>query len=163
MSVRNVPDMPDPGDGAVTLYYNNPQSARLKFYHDHALAITRLNVYAGVAAPYLITDDVEEDLINGTNQTGVNPDGLKVLPDMGIPLVIQDKGFMTQTRSPPRTPPGTREQPHQNLNTGDLWYPHVYMPAQNPWDPSGINAFGRWHYAPWFWPPATDPDAHAGG
>ena len=31
--------------------------------------------------------------------------------------------------------------------------PHVYMPVQNPGDPSGINAFGRWQYAAWFWPP----------
>ena len=38
---------------------------------------------------------------------------------------------------------------------GDLWWPHVYMPAQNPYNPdiSGINAMGRWHYGPWFWPP----------
>lgn len=35
-------------------------------------------------------------------------------------------------------------------NTGDLWYPHVYMSAQNPYDLSGTNAFGRWHYGPWF-------------
>ena len=35
-------------------------------------------------------------------------------------------------------------------DTGDLWYPHVYMSAQNPWDLTGTNAFGRWHYGPWF-------------
>ena len=37
--------------------------------------------------------------------------------------------------------------------TGDLWYPHVYMSAQNPWDLTGTNAYGRWHYGPWFNPP----------
>src|SRR5665647_896122 len=37
---------------------------------------------------------------------------------------------------------------------GSLWTPHVYMPAQNPGDPSGMSAFGRWMYGPWFWPPA---------
>ena len=37
--------------------------------------------------------------------------------------------------------------------TGDLWYPHVYMTVQNPWDLTGTNAFGRWHYGPWFNPP----------
>ncbi len=73
VSVRNVPDMPDPGDGSMTFYYNNQQSARLQFYHDHAWGITRLNVYAGEAAGYIIRDDVEADLINGTNVTGVNP------------------------------------------------------------------------------------------
>ncbi len=30
------------------------------------------------------------------------------------------------------------------------------MPAQNPGDPSGMSAFGRWMYGPWFWPPAGD-------
>ena len=32
------------------------------------------------------------------------------------------------------------------------------MPAQNPFNPdlTGINAFGRWHYGPWFWPPTTN-------
>ncbi len=39
---------------------------------------------------------------------------------------------------------------------GSLWTPHVYMPAQNPGDPTGMSAFGRWMYGPWFWPPAKD-------
>ena len=34
------------------------------FYHDHAMGITRLNVYAGMAAGYLIHDPVEDDLIS---------------------------------------------------------------------------------------------------
>ena len=94
VSTRSVPDMPDPGPGAMTFYWSNAQSARLMFYHDHAMGITRLNVYIGEAAGYVITDDVEQDLIKGTNVSGVNPDGLKVLPDIGIPLVIQDRTFV---------------------------------------------------------------------
>jgi len=43
--------------------------------------------------------------------------------------------------------------PSGTANTGDLWFPHVYMSAQNPWDLTGTNAFGRWHYGPWFNPP----------
>ena len=39
--------------------------------------------------------------------------------------------------------------------TGDLWWPHVYQPAQNPYDLSGYNATGRWNYGPWFFPPTT--------
>ncbi len=156
VSVRNVPDMSDPGDGSMTLYYTNEQSARLMFYHDHAFGITRLNVYAGMAAPYLLTDQVEQDLINGTNDSGVNPLGLQVLPDYGIPLVIQDKTFVDAATIAAQDPTwawGTTD-PH-NPNTGDLWYPHVYVPAQNPYDPTGANPFGRWHYAPWFWPTAS--------
>ncbi len=108
VSTRNVPDMLDAGgnvdcdvapagknsSGCQTFYYTNAQSARLQFYHDHSLGITRLNVYAGEAAGYVLTDAVEQDLINGTNLSGVNPGLLKVLPDMGIPLVIQDRTFV---------------------------------------------------------------------
>ncbi len=36
VSVYNVPDMPDPGNGSQTFFYTNQQSARLMFYHDHA-------------------------------------------------------------------------------------------------------------------------------
>ena len=38
---------------------------------------------------------------------------------------------------------------------GNLWFPHVYMPNQNPYDLTGANAMGRWDYGPWFWPPYT--------
>ena len=60
VSVSNVPDMPDPGPGAQTFFYTNQQSARLMFYHDHAWGITRLNVYAGEAAGYVVTDPMEQ-------------------------------------------------------------------------------------------------------
>ncbi len=30
------------------------------------------------------------------------------------------------------------------------------MSAQNPWDLAGVNAFGRWHYGPWFNPPVPE-------
>ena len=80
VSVRNVPDMPNPGNlrdaptmRMMTFFYTNAQSARLMFYHDHAMGITRLNVYAGEAAGYVVTDQVEQDMINGTNVSGVNP------------------------------------------------------------------------------------------
>ena len=68
VSVSNVPDMAAAGcdgttDGCMTFYYTNQQSARLMFYHDHAWGITRLNVYAGEAAGYLISDDTEKALI----------------------------------------------------------------------------------------------------
>ena len=163
VSVYNVPDMPDPGDGSVTLFYTNQQSARLMFYHDHAIGLTRLNVYAGEAGGYLLKDETEQDMIAGTDVTGINPTLAKVLPDIGLPLIIQDKSFVdasTIAMQDPTwnwgtgtlNPDGTRQP-----KTGDLWYPHVYMPAQNPADLTGVNAFGRWHYGPWFWPPTAIP------
>jgi len=177
VSMRNVPDMPDPGDGSMTFFYNNQQSARLMFYHDHSYGITRINVYAGEAAGFLITDQVEKDMIDGTNFAGINLNPpVKVLPDVGIPLVIQDKTFVDANTIWSQDPTwnwGTAARDANtgkilNANTGDLWMPHVYMTNQNPWDIGGMNAFGRWHYGPWFWPPTTDiahgpvPNPYAG-
>ena len=95
VSVEEVPDMvgasrpagvPDcslDNDGCMTFYYTNQQSARLMFYHDHAWGITRLNVYAGEAAGYLITDPAEQKLVaDGT------------IPADQIPLIIQDRTFV---------------------------------------------------------------------
>ncbi|MEI7619454.1 MAG: Ig-like domain repeat protein [Actinomycetota bacterium] len=146
VSVSNVPDMPDPGPGAETFFYTNQQSARLMFYHDHAWGITRLNVYAGEAAGYLITDDVEQSLFGPTGQFADL--------GMGTPLMVQDKTFVPGAAQLAKTDP-TWDTSRWG-GEGSLWTPHVYMPAQNPSDPTGMNPFGRWHYGPWFWPPATD-------
>ncbi|HCH00083.1 MAG TPA: hypothetical protein DE036_10055, partial [Actinobacteria bacterium] len=145
VSVKNVPDMPDPGDGSMTFYYTNQQSARFMFYHDHSYGITRLNVYAGEAAGYLIEDPTEKQLVN---------EGL--IPEEQIPLVIQDKTFV-DSETIGMTDPTWRwgSMPGMAM-TGDLWMPHVYMSAQNPYDISGVNPYGRWHYGPWFWPPTTN-------
>jgi len=164
VSARNVPDMLDSSgvqcdaapagknsSGCMTFYYTNAQSARLQFYHDHAHGITRLNVYAGEAAGYVVTDAVEQDMINGTNISGVNPGLLKVLPDIGIPLVIQDKTWVDAETIYAQDP--TWAWGPGGAVTSDFWYPHVYMPVTNPYDPTGTNAFGRWFYGPWFNPP----------
>ncbi len=148
VSVENVPDMPEPGPGEMTFFYTNQQSARLMFYHDHAWGITRLNVYAGEAAAYLITDDTEQALMA--------PGGALEDVGLGIPLVIQDKTFV------PPLEQLAMQDPTWDLSRwggeGDLWLPHVYVPAQNPGDASGVNQFGRWAYGPWFWPPTTNID-----
>ncbi|BDG09626.1 choice-of-anchor D domain-containing protein [Anaeromyxobacter paludicola] len=147
VSQRNVPDMPDPGDGAGTYYYTNQQSARFMFYHDHSYGVTRLNVYAGEAAGYLLTDPVEEDLISNK----------KVIPDLGgvyhlgVPLILQDKTFVPDTTQLAQQDP-TWDTAKWG-GPGNLWFPHVYVPNQNPYDSQGVNAFGRWDYGPWFWPP----------
>jgi len=66
--------------------YDNDQEAATLWYHDHALGITRLNVYAGLAGFYLLRDDNENNLIN----SGVLPGG-----DYEIEIVIQDRLFDT--------------------------------------------------------------------
>jgi FtsP/CotA-like multicopper oxidase with cupredoxin domain len=148
VSVENVPDMDvctTADDGCQTFYYTNQQSARLMFYHDHAWGITRLNVYAGEAAGYLISDNTEKALIN----SGTIPGAADT-----IPLIIQDRTFV------PDAAQLAAQDPTWDVSRwggyGNFWYHHVYMPAQNPGDPGGMSAYGRWMYGPWFWPPAAD-------
>ena len=154
VSVRSVPDMDvcdAADDGCQTFYYTNQQSARLMFYHDHAWGITRLNVYAGEAAGYLISDDTEKALIAGGKIPGAADT---------IPLVVQDKTFVPQDTQMYDTSTTYGQDPTWDKDRwggyGSLWYHHVYMPAQNPGDPGGMSAYGRWMYGPWFWPPAGD-------
>jgi len=69
-----------PAGNTVSYLYDNSQIANHLWYHDHAMGITRLNVYAGLAANYLLRDSTE-DALN-------LPKG-----PYEIPLVIQDKSF----------------------------------------------------------------------
>jgi spore coat protein A len=51
-----------PGHDALYSYPNHQQAATL-WYHDHAMGINRLNVYAGLAGLYLLRDS-DEDALN---------------------------------------------------------------------------------------------------
>jgi spore coat protein A, manganese oxidase len=132
-SFMNVPGFPTlPGTGSY--YYPNDQSARLVWYHDHAIGITRLNAYAGIASAYIIVDDFEIGLVSS---------GL--LPDLvGIPLVIQDKGFVPRNIQ--------RQDPKWRWgDPGSLWYPHAYEANDFP---EGANEKGRWDWGPTVDPPS---------
>lgn len=67
-------------------FYDNSQEAATLWYHDHAQGLTRLNVYAGLAGFYLLTDDVEQRL-QKSNQLPAGP--------YDIGLAIQDRMFTT--------------------------------------------------------------------
>jgi spore coat protein A len=104
------PDMPAPAAGSYNYYWTNQQTARFMWYHDHAMGITRLNAYAGLATGYVLTDAVEQNLI----VTGILPAAAQT-----IYLVLQDKTFQAD---------------------GSLWYPYQYEvipPAPDPVPPSG--------------------------
>ncbi len=64
-----------------TYTYDNDQEPAALWYHDHALGLTRLNVYSGMAGFYILRDDWEQGL-------GL-PSGKYELP-----LVIQDRSFL---------------------------------------------------------------------
>ena len=167
-SQKNVPDMPVPPAGSATFYWTNQQGGRLMFYHDHALGMTGLNVYAGEAAGYLLVDPVQENSLAAAGVPGTNG----TTADLAhlIPLVIQDKSFVYDN-SITTNPAGLKDPTRFTAVTdplwnsanwgggGNLWFPHVYEPNQDPTSLTGANALGRWDYGPWFWPifAATTP------
>jgi spore coat protein A, manganese oxidase len=85
--------------GANPSHYPNDQPATALWYHDHALGITRLNVYAGLAGFYFIRDDAEDalNLPSGAYE---------------IPLMIQDRSFAAD---------GSLLYPPANNGTHPMW------------------------------------------
>ena len=69
----------------ATFIYPTQQQAGTIWFHDHALGVTRLNVFAGMAGLYIITDPANEPA------AGVLP----AFPQHDIPLIIQDRSFDT--------------------------------------------------------------------
>src|SRR5512141_371298 len=76
-----------PGDTQTVFYSNQaPQMpASLLWFHDHGLGATRLNVFAGLAAAYIVRDE---------NDTGAEPNPIGIPGGAyEIPLVVQDRQF----------------------------------------------------------------------
>ncbi|MFC7133193.1 MULTISPECIES: multicopper oxidase family protein [Salinibaculum] len=74
--IESVPDSEVPYNNPKE--YPNDQKPGTLWYHDHALGITRLNVYAGLAGFYLLRDPMENALPNGQYE---------------IPILFQDRTF----------------------------------------------------------------------
>ena len=92
------------GRGFAVFQYPNENRAATIWYHDHALGMTRLNVYAGPAGFYLIRGGPAGDkavLDSRTGQTAVLPgpaprENDKFPPNKPyreIPIAIQDRSF----------------------------------------------------------------------
>jgi spore coat protein A len=69
--------------GRMYTYPNDQQESTI-WFHDHALGITRLNVYAGLAGAYPIIDPDNPPLAT-----------MPAFPQYDIPLIIQDRSFDT--------------------------------------------------------------------
>jgi FtsP/CotA-like multicopper oxidase with cupredoxin domain len=89
------------GHAQLTEYPNRQPSTTL-WYHDHAMAVTRFNVHAGLAGMYLIRDEEEDglDLPGGDHE---------------IPLIIADRNLDTD--------------PATGALTGRLLFKVPYVPA----------------------------------
>jgi spore coat protein A len=71
-----------------TVYYTNQQPqmpAVLLWFHDHGLGATRLNVFAGLAAGYILYDEFDTGGVDNANGLPSGP--------YEIPLVVQDRQF----------------------------------------------------------------------
>lgn len=103
-------------------HYANNQRALTMWYHDHAMGITRLNVYAGLVGMYILRGKQEERL--------PLPKG-----DFEIPLILLDRSFnedgsLSYPRQPVQDPdspilPDPSIQPFfiggTNLVNGKVW------------------------------------------
>lgn len=112
--------MPASPNGSAEYFYPNDQSARIMWFHDHALGTTRLNAYAGLAAAYILTDDYETRLTAQNNLPGP-------LDPRTVYLVFQDKSFVPSNIN--ALDPGWATV-RPDSRPGDLWYPHVYEPTR---------------------------------
>jgi spore coat protein A len=118
--------------GTAQYYYPLYQSARFMWYHDHAVGITRLNAYAGIASGMLIRDSFEAALINKGLPNYIEAGGNE------IPLVFQDKIFVgTDINS--KDPKWSSLVQKAATQPGSLWYAHTYEGTLNGY---GVNA--RW-------------------
>lgn len=164
-SFQNVPDMGAGSitDGTATYYWTNDQSGRLMFYHDHVAGLTRINVYAGEAAGYLLVDPVQEASLKTNGKVpGTIPvpgDLLNANNDLThvIPVVIQDKTFVPDNGEPGgQTASMDPTWDTSKWGKGNLWFPHIYMPNQMPPTvqqgsngASVVNPYGRWDLGVW--------------
>ena len=100
-----------PHHGTSLFKFPNRQEAGHLWYHDHAMAITRANVYAGLAGQYFLRDRFD---------TG-RPDNPLGLPagEYEIPLVIQEKIFTDTGAQSLRTTPVVLEGNWEGGGVGD--------------------------------------------
>ena len=92
------------GPGFAIFQYANNQRASTLWYHDHALGMTRLNVYAGPAGFFLVRGGPEGDKAVLDSRTGTTAVLPSPAPNEGdvfpsnktyyeIPIAVQDRSF----------------------------------------------------------------------
>lgn len=80
------------GNGSVVFDYANDQSSATLWYHDHAMGMTRTNVYAGPAGFYMVRDPGGDKVYTDEARTtlGSLPDGAQE-----VAIALQDRSFNT--------------------------------------------------------------------
>ncbi|MDB5570997.1 MAG: multicopper oxidase type 2 [Hyphomicrobiales bacterium] len=113
-----------------TMTYQNDQEAATLWYHDHALGLTRLNVYAGLAGFYTLKDENRLEL----EKEGVLPRGAY---DLG--MAIQDRSFTSDGQL---YYPAYKEDvlPGTDMTVGDI-VPQAFYDAFGETAPSAVPEF----------------------
>ncbi len=112
-----------PGQHETFIYPNTQPGGATLWYHDHAMDMTSMNVYAGLAGAYLLRHPDEHTLAS-------LPKG-----EYEIPLIIQDRSFVE---------PHTRlEDDSDNLALlyGDADFLQSYLDNPQSTDPTNPNNF----------------------
>ena len=121
--------------------YENTQPATTLWYHDHAMGITRLNVYAGLAGFYLVRDAAEAaaNLPTGDFEMPLliqdkcyNPDGTMWFPDSRTYFDAFAGPFRTDPVTPTDVPPVWNPEFFGNamVVNGKIWPFMDVQPAQ---------------------------------
>jgi spore coat protein A len=122
--------------GQAEYFYPLNQSARFGWYHDHALGITRINAYAGVASGLIIRDDAEAYLVKSAGLPPyIETSVLGGTTVRELPLVFQDKIFVG-TDIASADPSWTSVVASAASGPGSLWYAHVY--DTDRWDQNPV-------------------------
>ncbi len=85
--------------GSAVFYYRNDQRATALWYHDHALGMTRTNIYMGLAGFYIIRGGVDDEVKTLSGKPAVLPNPAPVANAnpldrfYEIPILIQDRSF----------------------------------------------------------------------
>ncbi len=117
--------------GGAEYYYPMNQSARFLWYHDHAIGITRINAYAGIASGVLLRDNFEANLINAGLPNFIEAGGNE------LPLVVQDKIFVGPDINQ-KDPLWKNIVQKTATDPGSLWYAHTYEPTRWELAPGGL-------------------------
>lgn len=105
--------------GSAFYSYENSQAASTLWYHDHALGMTRLNVYAGPAGFWLIRGGANGDSFVDNFATPATNDGILPGP---APVGTGDPNFTAAYRTTIREVPLLIQDRSFNID-GSLFYP----------------------------------------
>jgi FtsP/CotA-like multicopper oxidase with cupredoxin domain len=111
---------PTAANSTIYSYPNNQQATTL-WFHDHALGITRINVYSGLAAFYFLRDQFDTGLAG-------NPLGLPA-GNQEIELMIQDRQFDTNGQllwPDSNNNPSLVDGPPSNPGIHPFWIPEFF-------------------------------------